>query len=125
MRLRRLLEASTNRCRGARGRGIGGGRRWLCLDHEQHERGAEPGANLHGQRALWLVGDGGSAVGVRDGTPPEEGGGQSGGYGSSTSYPGARQCCEFVELSTTGAPDNRVKGYTQAFATARRLRQRN
>jgi hypothetical protein len=48
--------------------------------------------------------------------PLQEGGGQAGGYGSSTSYPGAGQCCEFVELSTTGPPDNRVDGYTQAFA---------
>jgi hypothetical protein len=48
--------------------------------------------------------------------PPQEGGGQAGGYGSSTSYPGVGQCCEFVELSTTGPPDNRVDGYTQAFA---------
>jgi hypothetical protein len=47
--------------------------------------------------------------------PPQNGGGQAGGYGSSTSYPGAGQCCEFVELSTTGPPDNRVDGYTQAF----------
>jgi hypothetical protein len=48
--------------------------------------------------------------------PPQEGGGQAGGYGSSTSYPGPGQCCEFVDLSTTGPPDNRVNGYTQAFA---------
>jgi hypothetical protein len=48
--------------------------------------------------------------------PPQEGGGQAGGYGSSTSYPGPGQCCEFVDLSTTGPPDNRVDAYTQAFA---------
>jgi hypothetical protein len=41
---------------------------------------------------------------------------EGGGYGSRTSYPGAGQCCEFVELSTTGPPDSRVDGYTQAFA---------
>lgn len=48
--------------------------------------------------------------------PPQEGRGQPGGYGSSTSYPGPGQCCEFVDLSTTGPPDDRVNGYTQAFA---------
>lgn len=42
---------------------------------------------------------------------------QSGCYGNSIAppYVGAGQCCEFVELSTTGPPDNRVDGYTQGF----------
>jgi hypothetical protein len=30
-------------------------------------------------------------------------------------YAGPGQCCEFVSVSTTGPPDNRVDGYTQGF----------
>jgi hypothetical protein len=33
----------------------------------------------------------------------------------SPAYVGEGQCCEFVALSTTGPPDSRVNGYTQAF----------
>jgi hypothetical protein len=33
--------------------------------------------------------------------PPQEGGGQPGGCGSSTFYAGPGQCCEFVDLSAT------------------------
>jgi hypothetical protein len=69
VRLRWLLAAPASRWRGTRGRRVGRELRWLDLDQEQHERGA----SLHGQRALWLVGDGGSAVGIRDGTPPAGG----------------------------------------------------
>lgn len=38
-------------------------------------------------------------------------------YGSSITppYVGSGQCCEFVAVSTTGPPDNRVDGYTQGF----------
>jgi hypothetical protein len=38
-------------------------------------------------------------------------------YGNAVSpaYIGQGQCCEFVDLSTTGPPENRVDGYTQAF----------
>ena len=115
--MRWLLGASANRRRGIRGRRVGGRLRWLYLDQEQHERGAQPGAKLHGQRAP-LPGRGRVAPLSAFSTahPPQEGGGQLGGYGSSTSYPGPGQCCEFVDLSTTGPPDNRVNGYTQAFA---------
>jgi hypothetical protein len=42
---------------------------------------------------------------------------QGGCYGNGVfpAYVGQGQCCEFVDLSTTGPPDNRVDGYTQAF----------
>jgi hypothetical protein len=42
---------------------------------------------------------------------------QGGCYGNDVfpAYVGQGQCCEFVDLSTTGPPDNRVDGYTQAF----------
>ena len=43
---------------------------------------------------------------------------QGGCYGNGVfpPYAGQGQCCEFVDLSTTGPPENRVDGYTQAFA---------
>jgi hypothetical protein len=48
--------------------------------------------------------------------PPQTGGCPAGGcYGSVIPYTGQGQCCEFEALSTTGPPDNRVDGYTQAF----------
>jgi hypothetical protein len=42
---------------------------------------------------------------------------QGGCYGNGVfpAYVGPGQCCEFVDVSTTGPPDNRVDGYTQAF----------
>jgi hypothetical protein len=42
---------------------------------------------------------------------------QGGCYGNALApqYVGEGQCCEFDALSTTGPPDNRVDGYTQAF----------
>ena len=42
---------------------------------------------------------------------------QGGCYGNGVfpAYGGQGQCCEFVDLSTIGPPDNRVDGYTQAF----------
>jgi hypothetical protein len=42
---------------------------------------------------------------------------QGGCYGNGVfpAYVGQGQCCEFVDLSTAGLPDNRVDGYTQAF----------
>ena len=59
---------------------------------------------------------GGSLSAFETAHPLQEGRGQAGGCGSSTSYPGAGQCREFVKLSPTGPPDDRVNGYTQAFA---------
>ena len=70
-RLRRRLETSANHRRRTRGRRVGGRLRWLYLDHEQHERGAQPGAKLDGQRAPRLDGDGWLAVGVPLRTPAQ------------------------------------------------------
>jgi hypothetical protein len=48
--------------------------------------------------------------------PPDTSGCATGGcYGGGIPYTGQGQCCEFVDLSTTGPPDNRVDGYTEAF----------